>query len=218
MSILAPFRHLWRRPALSIAIVIGIIAGWFAAHRLGLVTGSLLGWCLGVVIYIAGALRNVMRATEKDIRQRAAMLDEGAGVVLFLTVAAAVASVVAIGAHLAQARESSDAAAAAILSMVTIFLSWVFIHTVFAFHYAHEYYGNADDTHPPCLTFPSDTKPLYWDFIYFSFVIGMTAQVSDVTTSSTQALKLVLTHSIVSFFFNTAILVLGVGLAANLVH
>ena len=218
MPLLAPFRHLWRRPALVVATVIGIICGWLAARAVGLVTGILLGWSLGVVIYIAGALGNVVRATEQDIRERATLLDEGAGTVLFMTVAAAVASVVAIVAHLAQARESSHATAAAFLSMATIALSWAFIHLVFAFHYAHEYYGSADDKASPCFTFPGDKKPLYWDFIYFSFVIGMTAQVSDVTTATTEARKLVLTHSIVSFFFNTAILALGVNLAASLVH
>ena len=217
MSLLAPLRHLWRRPALIIALVIGIIVGWFAARALDLVTGILLGWSLGVVIYIAGALRNVVRATEQDIRERAALLDEGAGTVLFMTVAAAIASVVAIVAHLAQARDSSHATAAAILSMATIALSWAFIHLVFAFHYAHEYYGTGDNK-PSCFAFPSSEKPRYWDFIYFSFVIGMTAQVSDVTTTTTEARTLVLMHSVVSFFFNTAILALGVNLAASLVH
>lgn len=101
--------------------------------------------------------------------------------------------------------------------MATIVLSWTFIHLVFAFHYAHEYYGS-DDKQTPCLVFPGAEKPRYWDFIYFSFVIGMTAQVSDVTTATTEARTLVLTHSIVSFFFNTAILALGVNLAASLVH
>ena len=97
---------------------------------------------------------------------------------------------------------------------MTVVLSWAFIHTVFAFHYAHAYYG--DDGSGACLDFPGDDKPLYWDFLYFSFVIGMTAQVADVATTSTSMRKLVMAHGVVAFFFNTAILALGVNLAAAL--
>ena len=68
--------------------------------------------------------------------------------------------------------------------MLTIVLSWTFIHVIFAFHYAHEFYGEGRDQHVGGLEFPDDDQPNYWDFIYFSFVIGMTFQVSDVQVTS----------------------------------
>jgi uncharacterized membrane protein len=96
-----------------------------------------------------------------------------------------------------------------------VVLSWMFIHTVFAFHYAHGYYAN-QSSGEGCLDFPATEKPVYWDFLYFSFVIGMTAQVADVQTKTVAMRKLVLVHGVIAFFFNTAILALGVNLAASL--
>ncbi len=218
MSLLAPFRHLWHRPALIIAFVVGVGSSWIAKHYAGDVSSVLLGWCAGVLAYLVAAIWNVFHATTATIRQRAALLDEGAGAVLFLTVAAAVASIAAIVAELAEAKESSHASAAATLAVITIMLSWAFIHMVFAFHYAHEYYGRSDGDAAKGLDFPSTKNPNYRDFIYFSFVIGMTAQVADVAATSTGMRMVILAHSIVAFFFNTAILALGINLAADLVH
>ena len=70
------------------------------------------------------------------------------------------------------------------LALVTVVLSWIFIHVIFAFHYAHEFYGEAKGGHKGGLQFPEDDRPEYWDFVYFSFVIGMTFQVSDVQVTS----------------------------------
>jgi uncharacterized membrane protein len=98
------------------------------------------------------------------------------------------------------------------LAAFTILLSWAFIHTIFALHYAHEFY---DETDGGGLAFPGDREPDYWDFVYFSFVIGMTSQVSDVAITSKLIRRTAAAHGIVSFVFNAALLALTVNLAAS---
>jgi uncharacterized membrane protein len=109
-------------------------------------------------------------------------------------------------------------------SIVSVVLSWTLIHTVFAFRYAHLFYtchkeekGIAKETRGG-LQFPGDREPDYMDFAYFSFVIGMTFQVSDVTITSRLIRHLTLFHAIISFVYNTVILALSVGIIAGLVQ
>ena len=98
---------------------------------------------------------------------------------------------------------------------VTIVLSWAFTHTMFALHYAHEYYDE-NRGRGGGMEFPgNEPEPDYWDFMYFAFTIGMCAQVSDVTVSSKSIRRTVLTHSIVSFLFNAALLALTVNIAST---
>jgi uncharacterized membrane protein len=99
-------------------------------------------------------------------------------------------------------------------SMVAVICSWMLVHTVFGLRYAHTYYGDPDGptgpiSHAAGLEFPGDREPDYVDFAYFSFVIGMTFQVSDVVITSRDFRKLVLVHSMLSFGFNTVILALA---------
>ena len=100
-----------------------------------------------------------------------------------------------------------------VLATVTIVLSWALIHTIFALHYAHEFYGSGSKTGG--LDFPAPQPPDYWDFVYFSFGIGTAAQVSDVEIVSRDIRRVVTAHSIVSFFFNAALLALIVNIAAS---
>jgi uncharacterized membrane protein len=104
------------------------------------------------------------------------------------------------------------------LSIATIVSSWLLVHTIFAQHYAHSYYRE-DRTLDECkadgLDFPGEIEPDYWDFLYFSFVIGMTSQVSDVNVTSRQIRRLSLIHGILSFFFNTTILAMAINIVAG---
>jgi uncharacterized membrane protein len=97
---------------------------------------------------------------------------------------------------------------------VTIVLSWTFIHTIFTVHYAHEYYAHGSD-HDGGLHFPGNEKPAYWDFAYFSFVVGMTSQVSDVGVTSRNIRQVVAAHGLVSFLYNVAFLALTINIAAS---
>ena len=101
------------------------------------------------------------------------------------------------------------------LAIATILLSWSFTHVMFALHYAHEFYDE-NGGHGGGLNFPGDLQePDYWDFVYFSFVIGMTSQVSDVAITCRPIRHTVSAHGIISFIFNAAILALTVNIAAS---
>ena len=139
--------------------------------------------------------------------------DEGAIALLLLPVAAAIASLVAIFAELAAAKGAANYGWHAALAVTTIALSWTFIHTLFALHYAHDYYGEGNRANG--LIFPGKDKPDYWDFAYFAFVVGMTFQVSDVQVSIRLIRRLVVMHGALSFVFNTAILAVTVNLATG---
>jgi uncharacterized membrane protein len=179
------------------------------------VTQLLVGWNMGVALYLILVLDVMTRARIPHIRRNAQQQDEGRFTILVLTVTAAVASLAAIVAELGRPSGSTGAQPTIqlVLAAVTILLSWTLIHTIFALHYAHEFY---DETTAPGLAFPGgDKEPDYWDFVYFSFVIGMTSQVSDVGVTSKVLRRTVAVHGIVSFFFNAALLALTVNIAAS---
>jgi uncharacterized membrane protein len=178
-------------------------------------TRLLLAWDVGIVVYLVLALAMMSRFDLARVRERAAAQDEGGLAILVLTVAAAIASVGAIVAELGYAAGEESRAPYFTLAVVTILVSWTFIHAIFALHYAHEYYG--EDAEGGGLQFPNDARPDYWDFVYFAFVIGMTFQVSDVAVTSKVLRRLVVAQGAVSFVFNVAILALVVNVAAGLI-
>jgi uncharacterized membrane protein len=103
------------------------------------------------------------------------------------------------------------------LVVITIVLSWTFIHTAFALHYAHEFYDEDAKLPQPCLRFPGTEQPDYIDFLYFAFVMGTTSQTADVDIASSRMRRLALMHGVISFFFNTTLLAVTVNIAAGLV-
>jgi uncharacterized membrane protein len=176
---------------------------------------GLVGWDIGIGLYVILAIDMMARADVHQIRRRAAAQDEGAIVILVLTVATALASLLAIVALLgtsavgAAQRRSMEL----VLATITIGLSWALIHTMFALHYAHEFY---DQSGVPGLAFPGgEEEPDYWDFVYFALIIGMTAQVADVGITTKEIRRTVAAHGAVSFFFNVALLALMVNIAAS---
>jgi uncharacterized membrane protein len=177
-------------------------------------TRVLIGWDIGTLVYLVGAFRLMSRFDLDLVRRRAAIQDEGGMGLFLLTVAAAVASLAAIVAELGSIGDVPNRAPYFVLAALTIVLSWTFIHVLFALHYAHEYY---DESGEQGLLFPQEDCPDYWDFVYFSFVVGMTFQVSDVQVTRRSLRRLVVVHGLVSFVFNVAILALVVNLAASLI-
>jgi uncharacterized membrane protein len=155
------------------------------------------------------------RADVHHIRRRARLQDEGQTMLLVLTAVAALASLGAIIALLGTAGGTTRSPIQLVFATVTIVLSWAFTHTMFALHYAHEFYDE-NGGKGGGMQFPGeDPEPDYWDFLYFSFVIGMCAQVSDVTVSCKPIRRTVFAHSVISFIFNAALLALTVNIAAS---
>ena len=179
-----------------------------------LVTRALVvGWdiCVGLYLGLVAHLMSVCDA--HHIRARAAREDEGQLTILVLTVAAALASLGAIVAELGSSSGTPRRPSHIALAALTILLSWAFIHAIFAVHYAHEFYDESD---PGGMAFPGgESEPDYWDFVYFSFVIGMTSQVSDVGVTSGRIRRVVAAHGVVAFVFNAALLALTVNIAAS---
>ncbi len=104
------------------------------------------------------------------------------------------------------------------VAMIGVALSWILLHTIFTIHYAHLFYdddGQDTGISSGGLDFPNESHPDYLDFAYFSFVVGMTFQVSDVTISARKIRRLVLLHGIISFLFNTIIVALTISIMAN---
>jgi uncharacterized membrane protein len=205
------------RPQLVVSAAVGsIVTSVLVVSSDSSLAGKLLsGWDAGVGLYLGLVAHMMIRSDVCRIRYPAAVQDEGRLAILVLTVGAALASLGAIFAELAPAAAArgSPQPRGFILAAVTIVLSWAFIHTIFALHYAHEFY---DDNTGQGMAFPSgDVEPDYWDFMYFSFVVGMTSQVSDVAITSKHVRRTVTAHGIVSFLFNIALLALTVNLAAS---
>jgi len=188
------------------AVLIALLpADWRWSTRL------LVGWDIGVAVYLVLAGLIFAKEDVAHIRRQAAVQDEGAVLILFLTAVAALASLGAIVAELGAGGKTPLHLA---LAVVTLVLSWVFTHVIFALHYAHEFY-EADEGPDRGLEFPGKGEPDYWDFVYFSFVIGMTSQVSDVAVTSKSIRRTVSAHGVVSFVFNATLVALTVNIAAS---
>jgi uncharacterized membrane protein len=207
-----PVRVVYARPRTFIAIAIACLAYFLLPGTLRLVTRLLLGWDIFIAIYLALVYTMMLRSGHQHIRRNAALQDDGRFLILLVTALGAFASIAAIVFELGASQRSVPELT---LATVTIALSWAAVHTTFALHYAHDYYRGAK---PGGLQFPSGDEhdhADYWDFVYFSFVIGMTAQVSDVGITDKTIRRTATAHGIISFVYNTALVALMVNIAAS---
>jgi uncharacterized membrane protein len=210
------------RPHLAIGVLVGLLVCAFAGHWLARpVTRGLVGWDCGVIAFIVLSFNAMRNSAYERMRARAIAHDEGRHFMLALAMLAAAASVAAIVSELSGAKDRGHLleAFSVTLTAATIALSWFFVHLVFAIHYAHVYYlaeDGADSAHRCGLDFPGDEAPDYWDFLYFSVIIGATSQTADVNIRSKEIRRTVTAHCLVSFAFNTAILATMINLAAGL--
>jgi uncharacterized membrane protein len=207
-----PVRVVYARPRTFFSILIGIVAFFLLPDTLRLVTRLLAGWDIFVATYLVLVYVMMFRCGLAHIRRNAVLQDDGRFLILMMTALGAFASLAAIVSELGEAHHNPPQL---IFATLTIALSWAAVHTAFALHYAHDYYRGAK---PGGLQFPSGDQhdhADYWDFVYFSFVIGMTAQVSDVGITDKTIRRTATAHGIISFVFNTALLALMVNIAAS---
>jgi uncharacterized membrane protein len=207
-----PVRVVYARPRTFISVAAGIVAFFVLPGSLRLVTRLLIGWDSFVTLYLLLVYIMMMRCGLARIRRNAVLQDDGRFLILLVTALGAFASIAAIVFELAGSHRSPVELA---LATITVALSWAAVHTAFALHYAHDYYRGAK---AGGLQFPNGDeheKPDYWDFVYFSFVIGMTAQVSDVGITDRTIRRTATAHGIVSFVYNTALVALMVNIAAS---
>ena len=204
------------RPRAVIALIIGVIAAVLVPYDLRPLVRGLIGWDTTVWLYLVLIWIQMSKAHQDDVQKLAVREDENAGMVLLIVSLAAMASIVAIVAELAAAKNMGFRSAFPnyLLTGITMFGAWFLIPTMFTLHYARHYYQSQDET---SLKFPdSHLKPGYWDFLYFSFTIAVASQTSDVVLRSTEVRRTALAQSVLSFFFNAAVLGLCVNTAAGL--
>ena len=198
---------------------------WFALR--GRVQPSIqwvAGWDVFALCVLVLAWLTILTTPPSKLRARAQMQDLSHILIFVFVLVAACAGLFAVGLlflNKTVVMQQSHFLIHLIMSLVAVICSWMLVHTVFGLRYAHTYYGDPDGptgpkSHAGGLSFPGDREPDYMDFAYFSFVIGMTFQVSDVVITSRDFRKLVLLHGMLSFGFNTVILALTINTVSAL--
>ena len=217
-------RVIWRivraRPLLSIGTLSGLVCFALLPGSWLLLTRALVSWDFGCAVFLAMTAHMFTREDEKGLARHAARDQEAEWSIFWLTIGAATASFAAIIGEFSQSKELSPHLRDlhVLLVAVTLLVSWLVTHALFALRYAHEWYdtppGGTD--YARGLEFPGGEAPDYWDFFYFALVLGMTFQVSDVTIHARTLRRLATVHGLLGFLFNTVILALSVNIGASL--
>lgn len=193
-------------------LVFLLVTAGLLACGIPLIHAVLLAFDLAAVIFLSvmGYLFN--QSTPARMRDQALAIDTGRWGVLWGGVLLSGVVLAALGMELHAARNGGVPALA--VGVLSVVLSWLFLNVMFAIHYAHGYYGDFGKQHEG-LEFPHTPDPDYWDFAYFSIVIGMTFQVSDVQITSNYLRRVALMHSVIAFFFNMFIIAITVNILAG---
>jgi uncharacterized membrane protein len=205
------------RPRMVIGLIVGVLGALLVPMHIRPMVRVLVAWDLAVWTYLVLIWVHMAVSENDDVRAFAVREDENAGVVLFVICVATVASIAAIVLELATVKglKTELGALHYLLTGVTLIGAWFMIPTIFTLHYARLYYTPGQKETP--LLFPDrDLQPDYWDFLYFSFTIAVASQTSDVVLRSRSMRRAGLAQSILSFYFNVAVLGLCVNIAAGL--
>ncbi|MEZ0542738.1 DUF1345 domain-containing protein [Fibrella arboris] len=198
-----------------VALAAGGLVWWLTAGRVGWQTRLLLGW----LAYALTVLMMIWLVIGwADARQTAQREDESRPAIFFFTVGGALVSLLAVVSLLGSVKglSASEATRHVILSGLTVVSSWILTHSIFTLHYAHLYYDPNETERVGGLGFPGEEPPDYLDFAYYSFVVGMTFQVSDVAVTAKPIRRLTLLHGVLSFAFNTLIIALTINTVSGL--
>ena len=208
-------------------IIISFLAAslaWLALRgRVQPSTQEILTWDVFAVCVLVLAWLTIVTTPAQKLRVRAQQQDVSRTIIFVFVVLAACAGLFAVGFLFVANKnvQNPHFVLHLIMSLVAVISAWMLVHTVFGLRYAHSFYGDPDGPtgpkqHAGGLVFPGDRLPDYMDFAYFSFVIGMTFQVSDVQITSREFRQLVLLHGVLSFGFNTVILALTINTVSTL--
>lgn len=216
-------RIITARPRLFIGLGVGLVSYFplLAMHPLLQVhptaTRIVLAWDIGIAGYLALTAELFFRSDYTNISAEAARQEEGEWSIFALTLLGAVMSLVAIFLFAHAAGRKANQGSYLGFVVVTLALSWLTTNVVFAYRYAHEYYSKdrGGEGVERGLEFPNEENPDYLDFVYFSFVLGMTFQVSDVNIQSKKLRRLATLQGLIGFLFNTVILAVTVNIAAS---
>jgi len=205
---------------LLICFVIAVIVYFIAdIKNIGTLSHVMIGWdtfsiCMIVMSWITFSIVN-----SKQIREQSKVQDSSRSFIFIIVLISTLASFLAVLLLIISKKAGhNDTTMSLIIAIAGMLFSWFLIHTIFTLRYAHIYYGDHEtkpNSHAGGLEFPGDSKPEYFDFAYFSFVLGMTFQVSDVQITSKRLRRLAMFHGLLSFGFNTIMIALTINLIAG---
>ncbi len=204
---------------LATAATAGLVTFLLLTSETPLAARLALTWMVTGILYLAFSYCMMYFSAEEDILTLAKKEDDGATTILLIIIFGAIASLISIVFILSEVKGLSPASAIKYIVLVlgTYSVSWFFVHTAFALHYAHSYYQEYTKSGEPPLLFASKTKPTYVDFLYFSMVIGMTCQTADVNIANSRMRFLVMIQGLVAFAFNASLLALAINLISGVV-
>lgn len=206
---------------LLISIAIGAVVYFIVnVQHLDALTHVMIGWDVFSLFMIIFSWTTFSITQSQQIRELAKEQDSNRVLIFITVLISTIAGFLAVLLLLISKKDYKDSETLHLIVAISgMLFAWFLIHTIFTFRYAHIFYGDDEekpDTHAGGLKFPDDKKPDYMDFAYFSFVLGMTFQVSDVDISSKRLRKLALLHSILSFILNTVMIALTINIIAGL--
>ena len=181
---------------------------------------GLIGWCMGSAVYLVPAWWLAEISNAQGTRRRAQALDQPRASILAVMLIAVSVSAGVIAMLLQRVPQLCGGQRVwhIALGLLALACSWLLIHTIYAFHYAHRYYQSRSEPgetgYLAGLDFPGKAEPDYFDFLYYSFVVGMTSQVSDVQVLSREMRRLTLVHGVLAFAFNMLVLALSINVVA----
>jgi uncharacterized membrane protein len=197
----------------ALLFIAGVVA--CLASGLGVAQSIVYAFTVAAAAFL-GAIAHMFARTgsSESIRTRARTEDPGRRLRLWSGVSVSIVTLVALGLELRAGKNGGLIELG--ICVAALLLSWLFMNTLFALHYAHQFYGDdARLQRRGGLEFPGCDDPDYWDFVYFAIVVGMTFQVSDVQVTSRSIRRTVLVHGLVAFVFNMVIIALSVNVVAG---
>ncbi|EOH6098673.1 DUF1345 domain-containing protein [Acinetobacter baumannii] len=217
------FQHLGRsvqnRPHFFIALIFGVVVAsllaWLTSWKWS--TILLASWNGSISLYLLHVWKLMRSADHSQMQQQAKKQDESKWVIMLIVLLAITMSLVAILVQLSQLPSGHyEKLGHVALALLTIISAWLFMHTVFALHYAHDFYmALSRNEENGGLDFPGTEHPTYPDFLFFSYIIGTSAQTADVSITNKHMRLLNLFHAVLSFGFNTTILAICINVAAG---
>ncbi len=202
---------------ISIAVVVYFIV---EIKTIDVLTHIMIGWDTFSVCMIVMTWITFFITSAKQIRIQSKVQDPNRSVIFIIILISTLASFLTVLLLIVTKKDGEDGASWRLpIAVAGMLFSWILIHTSFTLRYAHIFYGDhktKPNTHAGGLDFPGDTLPDYLDFAYFSFVLGMTFQVSDVQITSKRFRRLALLHGLISFSFDTTMIALTINILAGI--
>jgi len=192
----------------------GLVIYFVLPHAWEPLTRVLIGWNAGVLLFLGLACKLMFSLNAIQLCKKYQEEDETAPLILVISIVSAVLAMASIVMFLSGLGSEAKGPHIA-LAALTVIDTWVLIPTMFTLHYADMYYSVGPKERP--LRFPDSDEPVFWDFAYFSFTISAACQTADVSTAQGTIRKVVIAHSVLSFFFNASILGFAINVTAGMI-